>query len=259
MIHLIATLTLLAPTAPGAALGASPSPGPAASAFAPAEDTYDALLAEYDAAYDAWKDELGQAADRARRKELRANHPAAAYAPRFRALGEAGEGRALLWQLDHLRHLDLALRERDPQRDAWYRALFEQHVAEPWFGDALTQAWGDRRRFEAAQFDAWLASARDGNESKEVQAQARYYLAYDAVRSDDEAEQARGFAALDALVAELPDTSFAEAARRDLFQMRDCAVGALAIDFEGTTVDGETFRLSDFRGKVVLLDFWGFW
>ncbi|MHC5182778.1 MAG: redoxin domain-containing protein, partial [Planctomycetota bacterium] len=35
--------------------------------------------------------------------------------------------------------------------------------------------------------------------------------------------------------------------------------GETAPDFEGKTVDGKTVRLSDFKGKVVLLDFWATW
>lgn len=35
--------------------------------------------------------------------------------------------------------------------------------------------------------------------------------------------------------------------------------GYPAIDFEATDTSGETFRLSDYRGKVVLLDFWASW
>jgi cytochrome oxidase Cu insertion factor (SCO1/SenC/PrrC family) len=36
-------------------------------------------------------------------------------------------------------------------------------------------------------------------------------------------------------------------------------VGELAPDFEVKDVDGKPFKLSDYRGKVVLIDFWGFW
>jgi hypothetical protein len=32
-----------------------------------------------------------------------------------------------------------------------------------------------------------------------------------------------------------------------------------APDIEGADVDGKSFKLSDYRGKVVLLDFWGHW
>lgn len=36
-------------------------------------------------------------------------------------------------------------------------------------------------------------------------------------------------------------------------------VGNLAPDFEVKDVEGKSFKLSDYRGKVVLIDFWGFW
>lgn len=36
-------------------------------------------------------------------------------------------------------------------------------------------------------------------------------------------------------------------------------VGNLAPEITGTDLDGQTFSLSDYRGKVVMLDFWGHW
>lgn len=36
-------------------------------------------------------------------------------------------------------------------------------------------------------------------------------------------------------------------------------IGAIAPDIEGVDLDGEAFRLSDSRGKVIFLDFWGDW
>jgi hypothetical protein len=36
-------------------------------------------------------------------------------------------------------------------------------------------------------------------------------------------------------------------------------IGLVAPDIEGPDIDGETFKLSDYRGKVVMLDFWGDW
>lgn len=50
-----------------------------------------------------------------------------------------------------------------------------------------------------------------------------------------------------------------DAAQRELFELRNIAVGTVAPDIEGEDVDGKQFRLSDYRGKVVLLDFWAFW
>jgi cytochrome oxidase Cu insertion factor (SCO1/SenC/PrrC family) len=36
-------------------------------------------------------------------------------------------------------------------------------------------------------------------------------------------------------------------------------VGQPAPDIEGEDIDGQPFKLSDYRGKVVVLDFWGNW
>jgi predicted Zn finger-like uncharacterized protein len=37
------------------------------------------------------------------------------------------------------------------------------------------------------------------------------------------------------------------------------SVGKVAPDIEGEDIDGQKFKLSDYRGKVVVLDFWGNW
>lgn len=48
-------------------------------------------------------------------------------------------------------------------------------------------------------------------------------------------------------------------AGRELFEMRYLQPGKAAPDIVGEDIDGKPMKLSDFRGKVVLLDFWGFW
>jgi hypothetical protein len=37
------------------------------------------------------------------------------------------------------------------------------------------------------------------------------------------------------------------------------AIGQVAPEIEGEDLDGSRFKLSDYRGKVVVLDFWGNW
>jgi hypothetical protein len=37
------------------------------------------------------------------------------------------------------------------------------------------------------------------------------------------------------------------------------AVGKEAPPIKGVDLDGKSFKLSDYKGKVVLLDFWGNW
>jgi HEAT repeat protein len=50
-----------------------------------------------------------------------------------------------------------------------------------------------------------------------------------------------------------------ELADRELFSFRHLQPGKPAPDIAGEDVDGVKFKLSDYRGKVVLLDFWGHW
>ncbi|HMF10782.1 MAG TPA: redoxin domain-containing protein [Gemmataceae bacterium] len=54
------------------------------------------------------------------------------------------------------------------------------------------------------------------------------------------------------------DDTVSERAKAELFGMRNLNVGKVAPDIEGEDQDGKRFKLSDYRGKVVLLDFWSF-
>ena len=43
------------------------------------------------------------------------------------------------------------------------------------------------------------------------------------------------------------------------FIIKNFSIGSQALEIEGKDLDGEAFRLSDYKGKVVFLDFWGDW
>jgi hypothetical protein len=47
--------------------------------------------------------------------------------------------------------------------------------------------------------------------------------------------------------------------KNDLYELRHLGIGKQAPEIEGEDIDGKKFKLSDYRGKVVLLDFWGHW
>jgi RNA polymerase sigma factor (sigma-70 family) len=51
--------------------------------------------------------------------------------------------------------------------------------------------------------------------------------------------------------------TLAAAARRELSYMPTFRVGSVAPEIDGLDIDGKPMRLSDYRGKVVLLFFWG--
>jgi len=48
-------------------------------------------------------------------------------------------------------------------------------------------------------------------------------------------------------------------AKGELNELRSLGVGKVAPEIEGEDADSKKFKLSDYRGKVVLLDFWGNW
>jgi hypothetical protein len=48
-------------------------------------------------------------------------------------------------------------------------------------------------------------------------------------------------------------------AKGELYEIRNLAVGKPAPEVQGEDQDGKKFKLSEYRGKVVLLDFWGNW
>jgi hypothetical protein len=48
-------------------------------------------------------------------------------------------------------------------------------------------------------------------------------------------------------------------AKSELFELRNLSIGKEAPEIQGEDADSKKFKLSDYRGKVVLLDFWGNW
>lgn len=55
------------------------------------------------------------------------------------------------------------------------------------------------------------------------------------------------------------ERTLADFAKAELFEIRNLTIGKVAPEIEGVDVDGKAFKLSDYRGKVVVLDFWGDW
>jgi peroxiredoxin len=53
--------------------------------------------------------------------------------------------------------------------------------------------------------------------------------------------------------------NFGALAEQALFELRELAVGGPAPDIEGEDADGQQFRLSDYRGTVIVLTFSGNW
>lgn len=84
--------------------------------------------------------------------------------------------------------------------------------------------------------------------------------------ADAEELQARSLLLFESLTAaEYADvvlyrtTKLGEKAAGEAFAMKFLVTGKVAPEIEAEDVDGTVFKLTDYRGKVVMLDFWGDW
>jgi cytochrome c peroxidase len=61
--------------------------------------------------------------------------------------------------------------------------------------------------------------------------------------------------------ADLPtdDSTMGETASKAIFRIRYLSIGRVAPEIEGEDIFGDPFKLSDYRGKVVVISFWGHW
>ncbi len=119
----------------------------------------------------------------------------------------------------------------------------------------------------------WLRRIIDGSPHAEVRAAAMLALAEALFRpgyapnptaggqltSDASPDPAATRELLVALQERHPASKYAQESRGMLFELDHLQVGMVAPDVEATDQDGVSFKLSDYRGKVVLLVFWGFW
>src|SRR5262249_56456053 len=56
-----------------------------------------------------------------------------------------------------------------------------------------------------------------------------------------------------------PESDAAKRAAGKLFRYTNLVIGKPVPDFETVDADGHAFKLSDYAGKVTVIDFWGFW
>ena len=75
----------------------------------------------------------------------------------------------------------------------------------------------------------------------------------------DDASRERGLALLREVGTRWPTSEAAQSATAKVFRYTNLLVGKPCPDFETADADGNAFKLSDYKGKVTVIDFWGFW
>lgn len=81
---------------------------------------------------------------------------------------------------------------------------------------------------------------------------------------DDSIEQSDYLAMFKTVVDDYGDIEFngtklSKDAAVAIFEIENLSIGSEAPDIQAEDLDGVVFKLSDYRGKVVVLDFWGHW
>ncbi len=211
------------------------------------------------------------------------------FAKRFLALAveqprDAASADALLWVVRNVRGR--------PDTTRSLELLMKHHVSSDKLGSAC-KSIADSRSVAAEKL---LRATLEKNPDKQVRAQSCYYLALLLDLEANLIEQLKSQPELTARVlqyygeeygkhlssldpgkltvvreqvyqqlltsfadVEMQDNTMGAIAKKALFAIRRLSVGRVAPEIQGEDIHGKRFKLSDYRGKVVMLSFWGHW
>jgi hypothetical protein len=156
-------------------------------------------------------------------------------------------------------------------RDKARALVMEHHLASPGIESMIPTLARQGRGYDVKLLNMLI----EKNPAKPVKAMAAYMLAQNVKAeaegpkvkdSEIEAKQAEAIKALEKLAEEYGDVQvtglrgkIGDVARTAIEEIKKSPIGKVTPEIEAEDVDGVNFKLSDYRGKVVLLDFWGHW
>ncbi len=180
--------------------------------------------------------------------------------------GDAAALEGLVWVV----RTAAALQTRDARRhrDAALAKL-ESYVTKPEFANACPTLM----RTASAAGDKLLAAAAKDAKDVDLKGLAALALGFSLAKQSEEsplgsAEQLKlGREAeeqLDRVIKQFAnvvyqESTLGERAKAELHRLRALSKGRAAREIEGVDLDGQPLKLSDYKGKVVLLDFWANW
>jgi hypothetical protein len=128
---------------------------------------------------------------------------------------------------------------------------------------------------DAPEAEAALRAIHEKNPGRDVRGLAGYGLAIKLMERSEEKPAALNKAETERLrheaeqkfediIAKYGDVPYrgktlGKKSQSFLFEIRNLGIGMKAPDIQGTDSDGKSFKLSDYGGKVVVLDFWARW
>lgn len=224
----------------------------------PAAD-FKKLQAEYKTASDEYYRPLREAKTLQERQKVKLDpekHPAKTFIPRALELATKAAGTDTGAQI-HLWVSQLAPSAgmKDEAKES-IRTLVNEYPASPSL-QRLAQSLEYGEQTYGAEFTREIIETiRDKAKDPAARAGAMLVMASWSLKQKD-IEGARE--QVQRIVKEYPETPARKRAEGMLFELDHLQIGMVAPDFDATDEKGQKFKLSDFRGKVTVVDFWGFW
>ncbi len=231
------------------------------------------LLDEYKEAFKVWQTEVREARQKRLPRKEWPKRPAVKFYPLVKVAvasvpegsDEAGQG--LAWMLQNIRGTRLNYKKALVKQQTLADRLMKHHVDQACMLAVARFFSGPPKAKKGAPdyrslYAGCLRTILEKNQNVKVRVQAHYSLANclaSKYMKPTAVELEEAHMALKTLLQKHADAPLAKRATRFLYELEHLQIGMKAPDFETTDVDGVAFKLSDYHGKVVVLDFWGFW
>ncbi len=134
-------------------------------------------------------------------------------------------------------------------------------VADKVTGDEIAKALPRLAKIRLLNVDSCFTDTFEKHPDNSVKALSLYSFAKYCGNNLRDDKATRCFKLLKEHFGELPfrDSNYQTAADNAIYFLKNLAIGKMAPEFAGEDTDGVLFRLKDYRGKVVMLRFWGDW
>ena len=136
-----------------------------------------------------------------------------------------------------------------------YTALAKDHVNADWFEGAMKSFARDSRVLGIDDTRMLMGSMLENAKADKTKAGVLFFGAQ-AVKKESPKEAA---AMMAQILEKYSGTRYGMLARAEDADPADSVVGKVAPAFTGKSIDGFEFGIEDYRGKVTVLDFYGFW
>jgi hypothetical protein len=223
----------------------------------PALSEFEKLEREYELAYEAWVAKV-MAMSEDERAEGYPDQPGGGFFPRFLKLADAGDIAAQAWVLENYYFADLP----SEQMEALKVRTLKQLTAHPESAKAA-EAVANALMYSSplpvpetiAILDQMIAKVKHAD----ALASLHFSLAQVLMHQPDAVSKQRAIENLRIIETKYKDSFYGRFAKGLIFETENLQVGMLAPEFAGHDVHGQEIKLSDYRGKVTYLVFWGFW